>query len=110
MYSSKWLNAEYVEKHNLTGIRTINAVEAVKINPEDKTMKLAITLSGTDKQLVLNKTNYSMIANGDEKKGLKGFGSETDNWLGKKVEVLVLPVPYAGGLIDAIRIRPAKEE
>ena len=51
----------------------------------------------TDKGLVLNKTNASMIAH--------LHGNETDNWIGKIIAVGTESVAFKGQIVPALRVR-----
>jgi hypothetical protein len=49
-------------------------------------------------QLSLNKTNFEALA--------RAYGMESDDWLGKEVELLVGEVLYQGKPQEAIRVSP----
>jgi hypothetical protein len=57
---------------------------------------------GKEKGVVLNKTNASMIAH--------SYSPETDNWIGKKILLRCEPVPFAGRIVDSIRVAVANAE
>ena len=59
--------------------------------------KPVISFVGTDKKLVLNKTNGSVIAD--------IHGSETNNWVGKQITLYPTKTDFGGKLVDCIRIQ-----
>ena len=54
-------------------------------------------IKGTDKRLVLNKTNAKAIAD--------AFGNDTEKWRGEKVILYVAKVSAFGSMQDAIRVK-----
>lgn len=63
----------------------------------DGAVKPALTLNGTRKKLVLNKTNANMIAS--------LYGTETDHWAGKQIVLYSTQVPFGDKMVDAIRVQ-----
>ena len=59
--------------------------------------KPVIRFNGLDKGLVCNKTNAMELAS--------HFGSETNGWINKKIELFPTKVPFQGEMKDAIRVR-----
>lgn len=59
--------------------------------------KLVVYFRGTDRDLVLNKTNANCIA--------QMYGDETDNWAGRKITIIPTQTEYAGKTVPAIRIK-----
>jgi hypothetical protein len=59
--------------------------------------KIKLSFSDGDKELVLNKTNASLIAD--------IYGDDTDDWLGKPLAVYKERVTYQGRLVDGIRVK-----
>lgn len=75
-------------------------IEGVEIKQfDDGGKKAIITFGGTDKKLVVNKTNALMI---NEVAGSR----DTDNWIGKSITLYGTKVEYGGKLTDGIRVRP----
>lgn len=66
---------------------------------EDRRPVLYFT--GKDKGVVLNKTNATNIS--------QAYGPDTDDWTGKKVVLFTAWVDFQGKSIEAIRIRPARD-
>jgi hypothetical protein len=75
---------------------TISRVDVEEIGDE-KTKKPVLSFSDTDKQLVLNKTNGTIVG------GI--YGADTDDWRGKPITLYSTRVAFGGKLVDAIRIR-----
>ena len=102
IYSSggTWLKAEdLVESDDIT--LTIEGVEIKAF--DDGKSKAILTFGGTDKRLVVNKTNALMIS---EVCGSKN----TDKWIGKPITLYTTKVEYAGKLQDGIRVRPPQKK
>ena len=59
--------------------------------------KPAISFRGHDKKMILNRTNAETLKT--------AFGSDTDHWLGKEVELYVDRVLFQGRHVPALRIR-----
>lgn len=57
--------------------------------------------AGKDKGIVLNKTNATNISG--------AYGPDTDEWTGKKVVLFTAWVDFQGKSVEAIRIRPARD-
>jgi hypothetical protein len=90
-FPSNYLKAANIEEDTTL---TIGSVTLETIG-EDK--RPSVHFDNNDKGLVLNKTNASTI------KGL--YGSETDDWTGKKITLFATEVDYQGKQTMAIRIR-----
>ncbi len=78
----------------------ITNIEIEQVGKE-KEMRPVLSFNGTDKTLVLNKTNANRIS--------MAYGRETDEWIGKNIEAYPEMVEYQGRMTEAIRVRePAK--
>jgi hypothetical protein len=64
---------------------------------QDQTDKLCLHFRGTDKGLILNKTNASTIAD--------MHGDETDLWIGKQITIFPTKTDFQGKRVDAIRVK-----
>lgn len=95
VYSGKSLKA--ADLGDREPILTITQVDFKKF---DNANKIVLSFDGTDKQLVVNKTNAKRIA--------KSHGSNTDGWVGKKIQLFVDQVEFSGDIVDAIRVRTPK--
>jgi|HubBroStandDraft_3_1064219.scaffolds.fasta_scaffold00290_13 hypothetical protein len=76
---------------------TIAKVEMVEF---DKKKKLVISFVGKTKVLICNKTNANRIAFVN--------GSNTDKWIGKKIQLYSDIVDFQGKAVEALRVRPIK--
>lgn len=82
-------------------IVTISRVVGVTLNAGSsgvKTKKPAIFFEGREKALAANKTNCKTIA------GL--YGTDTDTWVGKRVQLFVGQTAFGGETMPCIRVRP----
>ena len=59
--------------------------------------KAVLYFQGADKGVVMNKTNASAISD--------AYGSDTDAWNGKEVEIFSAKVQFKGQTVDGIRMR-----
>jgi hypothetical protein len=78
----------------------ILTIAAINVREFENGKKLAIFFEGQNKYLVCNKTNASRIA--------KTYGTDTDTWIGKKIQLYVDDVEYQGRTVDGIRVRTTK--
>ena len=95
MFPSKYLKGSELPGDTLVTIAGVKMQEVGK-PPE---MKPVMALVGSEKGMVLNRTNGDVIA--------KMYGPKASGWLGKKVTIYPTPVEYAGETSIGIRIRPA---
>ena len=84
-YPSRYLKASDLNGKNVAV--TIKSAELEEIG-FDKEQKLVLSFAGTDKLMVLNKTNASTIA--------KLHGEETDDWSGKRITLCAREVEFQG--------------
>lgn len=77
---------------------TIATVEAKKFNDGPK---LVITFVGKEKAFICNKTNANRIA--------FAHGTNTDNWVGKQIQLYTDLVDFQGSTVQAIRVRPPQQ-
>ena len=59
--------------------------------------KPVMSFSGTEKTLVLNKTNSRIIE--------KLHGADTDRWKGRRIELFATTTEFKGDVVDCIRVR-----
>lgn len=98
-FPSKYLKASDVEdEHPTVTIRHITREEV----GQTKDVRPCIYFEEVEKGVVLNKTNATNIS--------KMYGSETDNWIGKKVVLGTAMVDFQGESKPAIRIWPPKRQ
>ena len=84
-----------------TVIVTVHAVteETFGGKNTDAEQKVCLGFVGAKKKLPLNKTNLCMMA--------ALFGTETDKWIGRKVELHTEKVTYGGKVFDGVVLRQA---
>jgi len=91
---------KYLQASDLDGADvpvTITGCEIEEMG-KDKERKPVLSFKGTEKKLVLNKTNWSVIA--------KVLGTdETDDWIGQRITLYPTEVESFGETVMAIRVR-----
>lgn len=87
---------------DLQGQEPVVTIATVTLKEFDKGNKLVITFVGKKKALVANKTNSNRIA--------FLHGTNTDNWIGKKIQLYTDLVDFQGSTVEAIRVRPVKQQ
>ncbi len=99
IFTSETLKAADLQGHE--PVVTIQTVAPIDFENGGKTdRKLKIAFVGKKKALVCNKTNANRIA--------YMHGTNTDNWIGKKIQLYVDLVDFQGTPKEAIRVRPVK--
>ena len=94
-FPSKYLKAADLQGRNIAV--KISGVQMEDVGSDDKPeRKPVVYFQGAKKGLVLNKTNALTIS--------EVIGSETDNWVGVKVQLFATRVPFQGRMVDAIRL------
>ena len=79
-------------------VLTIKQVEVKSF--DDGVQKLNLHFAEEKRTLVCNKTNAKKIA--------KAFGTETAQWVGKKIQLYADLVDFHGKTVEGIRVRPVK--
>ncbi len=95
--------SKYLKSSDLGGKTVRLKITNIEIEPvgKEKELRPVVSFNGTEKTLVLNKTNANNIT--------VVYGRETDDWIGKDIEVYTMMVEYQGRMTEAIRVRgPAK--
>lgn len=97
LYKSKSDSLKAADLANKEHRLRIGSVETVSF---DEGTKLLVRFQGKQKGLVLNKTNYAVIA--------AQFGNETDHWINKEIIIYPTVTEMKGqGQVPCIRVRPA---
>lgn len=97
MYPARFMKADDFEEDEVR-IVTIKSVEMEELGQgKDKQSKPVIFFRDHEKQLVLNKTNASIIA--------KFYGDDSDDWFGKKIALHAIEVESFGDIVRAIRVK-----
>ncbi len=95
-FPSNWLAAADL---NGSAVKvTIASVEPVKIGEDEK---IGIKFIGKEKGIICNVTNWNAIED--------AYGEESDDWIGKEIELYPTRVDLRGKLVDAIRVRTAAQ-
>lgn len=92
--------SKYIKAADLNGrgrILTIKRTEMEEISMETGEQKPVIYFGEAVKGLVLNKTNAESIA--------LGYGRDTDDWIGKELEVYPTTTPFRGQIKPCIRVK-----
>ncbi len=101
VYPSKYLKAEDLGDDEPTV--TIERVEMEELESKDrgKQTKPVAYFKGIEKGLVINKTNWALIA--------RQHGDESDDWIGKQIVLFVMDVEAFGEIVSAIRVKTPKK-
>lgn len=87
----------FLKADDLQGKSVTVTIESVEVKEFDDGKKLILRFVGKDKGLVCNRTNASII---EEVTG----SSDTDEWEGRKIVLIVKKVEFQGKLVPAIRV------
>ena len=93
--------SSYLKASDLAGKRvalTISHVEMEDVGRTKDRRPVAYFI-GTEKGMVLNKTNANTIA--------KLHGTDTDSWSGKRIVLFETDVEFSGEMVRAIRVAPS---
>ena len=102
MELSEVFQSDTLKAADLQGAEPVVVIATVDMKKFDNGNKLIITFVGKKKALVANKTNSKRIA--------MAHGSNTDKWIGKKIQLYTDIVDFQGEPTQAIRVRPVKDE
>lgn len=80
---------------------TIQGCEIQEIG-RDKEKKPVLLFAEKEQGMVLNKTNMSVLK--------KLYGTETDNWGGKKIVAYATETEFGGQMVECIRLRAPKAQ
>ncbi len=96
---SETYSGAYLKAGELKGQEVPLTIATVKSHTfaEGERPKLVVSFKGTDKTLVLNKTNANRIAS--------FCGDLTEDWPGNKVVLYADKVNFKGDYVDAIRVK-----
>ncbi len=97
LFPSNYLSAEELEDGDK--VFTIKSVEMEPVGQE-KQEKPVLNFDGSEKGLVLNKTNANVIAS--------LYGSNIEDWVGKAITLYATEVQYQGKTTMGIRVRAKK--
>jgi hypothetical protein len=101
MKVSEEFPSKYLKASDLNGSQPTLKIESVLKEEvgRDNQQKMVTYFEGRQKGLVLNKTNSNTLT--------YKFGDDTDEWIGKSVQLYSEPVYFQGKTTDGLRVRPA---
>jgi hypothetical protein len=100
LYSSKYLKPADLGGKPVTVTIDHVTVDAFQ-NDGDNVRKAVLHFRANDiKPLVINKTNYLILAH--------PFGKNTDAWIGKQIIVCPSMTPFKGKMVETIRVEPLR--
>jgi hypothetical protein len=100
MKISEFFGSDYLKASDLRQEATVTIVTVEREefdNSGRKDFKPVISFKGTDKQLVLNRTNFQTIAD--------LHGQDTDDWINKPITIFPTQVDFRGKQVMAIRVK-----
>lgn len=100
MYPSRFLSSEDFSEGQQVTLVITGLKEELLGRPGEQEKKWLLGFRGTQKQLVLNKTNAKTIG--------KLYGEDTDGWIGAAVTLFTTPVDAFGETKLAIRVLPQR--
>jgi hypothetical protein len=86
----------YLKATDLAGKRVKIKMDRVEMEDIGGDHKPVLHFIGTDKKMVVNKTNASEI--------IDAYGDDTDDWHGKTIELYEARVDFQGKKVQAIRV------
>lgn len=93
-FPSKWLKAANLNGKDVNV--TISHISKEDVG-DDSGHKMVVYFSGTEKGLVLNKTNADMIS--------MLYGDDTDGWHGQKITLYAIQTEYQGKPVQGLRVK-----
>jgi hypothetical protein len=97
-FPSRFFKAAELPTHGLP--LKIAKLEREKVGP-DQDLKWVLFFNGQDKQLILNGTNWDLIAAALREE-------DSDNWPGKMIELFRTQTPFGNRTVDCIRVRRSR--
>ena len=95
LYPSKFIKAGDLKGQDVNLIITSQTVEEVGKAAEKKPV---LYFKGTDKGLILNRTNANTIG--------KAYGQDTSAWKDKRITLFGAETDFGGETVSCIRVRP----
>jgi len=93
LFPSKWLKHTDIPEDGL--VATITRVDLDTVGDEGES-KPVVSFKETTKGLVLNVTNFDLIA--------AWHGEDTDNWVGRRITLYRTTTTFKGKPVNAIRV------
>ena len=97
LYAGRYVKAGDLNGQTFSAV--ITGVERVEIPETDGSMrpKAAVTLQGWPAKLLLNKTNFEVIAT--------AYGRQSSGWIGQQLEVFPDITSFSGRTVACFRVR-----
>jgi hypothetical protein len=99
-YPSPWLRAEDLDGAAVMTIRQVKDEEFPGQRGESDQIRPVVFFKEHDKGLILNKTNFVAMTK------ITGQ-SNTERWIGTRIQLRVQQVPAFGEVVDSIRVYPS---
>jgi hypothetical protein len=88
----------YIKAETLNGkARTYHVVAVERVKLSDGSLKPVITFEDEDMKFILNRTNADSI--------VQIYGRDSDNWIGKLIELYPTRTQFGTKMVDAVRVR-----
>lgn len=100
VYPSKFLKHDDIDEDVTYTIAEV-VMEELESRERGKEEKPCIYFKEVEKGLIVNRTNWSLIA--------KQYGDESDDWIGKQITLTVMDVEAFGDIVSAIRVKPQRK-
>lgn len=101
VFPTRFLKAEELDEDVQVTIKKV-VLEELEQKDGTKADKPVCYFEEGPKGLILNKTNWALIA--------KQHGDESDEWVGKTVILTTVDVDAFGDVVSAIRVKPPKKQ
>jgi hypothetical protein len=88
--------SNYLKASDLDG-PTRRVITKVGVKDVRGDRKVVMDFADDDKPLIVNKTHARTIA--------RAYGSDTDRWIGKSIELVEALVDFQGNTVPAVRVR-----
>jgi hypothetical protein len=93
--------SNYIKASDLDGPTRL-VIAKVSLRDIRGDRKVVAEFTNGDRALIINKTNARTIA--------RAYGSDTDRWIGKPIELVEALVDFQGNSVPAVRVRiPVKQ-
>jgi hypothetical protein len=97
MKISEAFPSSYLKASDLQGRAVRVTIEGCRLAHLDDESKPALSFRGKKAELLIDKTNAGVLA--------AALGDETDEWVGREIELYPDRVMFSGRMVDAIRVR-----
>ena len=94
MYPSQ---SDFLKAEDLKGKPVKLIIASIRMEDLGDKTKPVMSFEGTNRELVLNKTNGQSIA--------AMYGEDSDDWMGKQITLYPTKVDFSGRQVDAIRVQ-----